>query len=143
MVSRRTWLAVLFALPVGAFAIGVITADVIDQLNSCVTWAPNSTYSESSRDSCREQTIRGDTRLRAAAMMAVYPGVILVAAVLGVWAAARSWRRMIFVAACLMLFATIPLLIELWPALLALLAGAGFIYLGYRIWAEERTARAT
>lgn len=122
----------LFALPVGAFAIGVITVNVIDQLNPCITWAPNS-YSRTPHDSCREHTIRGDTRIQAATAMAVY-GVIPVAAVLGIWAAARSRRRMMFIAACLMLFETIPLLIDLWPALLGLLAGAGFIYLGFRIW---------
>jgi hypothetical protein len=138
MVSRRTWLAVLFALPVGAFAIGVITVNVIDQLNPCVTWAPNSTYSGSSRDSCREHVIRGDSRIQAATTMVVLPGVILAAAVLGIWAAACSRRRMMFIAACLMLFETIALLIDPWLAPLALLAGAGFINLGYRIWAEER-----
>lgn len=124
---KRAWLALLFALPVGAFAIGVITLNVIDQLNPCVTWAPNSTYSRSSHDSCREHTIRGDSRIQAATTMVVLPGVILVAAVLGIWAAARSWRRMMLIAACLMLFETIPLLIELWPAPLALLAESGYI----------------
>ena len=56
---------------------------------------------------------------------------------------ARSRRRMMFVAACLMLFETIPLLIDPWLAPLALLAGAGFIYLGYRIWDEDRTKATT
>jgi len=140
MFPRRTWLAVLFALPVGAFAIGLITVDVIDQLNPCVTWAPNSTYSGSSRESCREQVIRGDSRIQAATTMVVFPGVILVAAVLGIWAAARSRRRMMFIAACPMLFETIPLLIDPWLAPLALLAGSGFIYLGYRIWDEKLPA---
>jgi hypothetical protein len=140
MFPRRTWLAVLFVLPVGAIAIGLITVDVIDQLNPCVTWAPNSTYRRSSHDPCKEHVIRGDSRIQAATMMVVFPGVILVAAVLGIWAAARSRRRMMFIAACLMLFETIPLLIEVWLAPLALLAGGGFMYLGYRVWAEERAA---
>jgi hypothetical protein len=42
-----------------------------------------------------------------------------------------------------MLFETIPLLIDPWLAPLALLAGAGFIYLGYRIWDEDRTKATT
>ena len=62
--------------------------------------------------------------------MAAVPGVVLLAGALAVLGAARKRPWFVFLAACLMFVEMVPLALTVWP--LALLTGAGFLYVANR-----------
>jgi hypothetical protein len=64
-------------------------------------------------------------------MLVAVQGVILLAAVLGIWGTLRARQWMVVLAGCLMILEAIPLMFSLWP--LALLAGVGFFWTAYRM----------
>jgi hypothetical protein len=85
MSRARTWLAVLVALPISIVAIGSMAFTFSELLNPCVVWGASnsgSVYRSADRP-CKEGKGVGETRMRAGFEMAVVPGVILLAAVLG------------------------------------------------------------
>jgi hypothetical protein len=136
MLRTRTWLAVLAALPVVIVAIRAISLDLMELSNPCVAWgvsAPGGLYRRSASDPCPQRTFRSDTRTRAAIIMLAIPGVIVLAAGVGIWAAARSRKRMMLLAACVMFCEALPLAVGFWGLPLALLAGGGFLYVACRI----------
>src|ERR1022692_2190670 len=59
------------------------------------------------------------------------PGVILLAAVLGVWGTIRSREWIVILAGCLMISEVFPLVLSFWP--LALLAGLGFFWTAHQM----------
>jgi len=64
-------------------------------------------------------------------MMVAVQGVILLAAVLGIWGTLRSRRWTVVLAGRPMVLEAFPLIFSFWP--LALLAGAGFFRTAYRM----------
>src|ERR1039457_1292732 len=96
MLRAGTWLAVLFALPVSLMAIRAVTQDLIELNDPCVTWGQTDSgggfgsFHRRGTDSCMQWSSHEETRTWAVTRMVGFPGVILLAAVLGIWAAACS-----------------------------------------------------
>ncbi|MGA3026087.1 MAG: hypothetical protein ABSF98_15065 [Bryobacteraceae bacterium] len=132
MARPRTGLAVLLALPVCLVAVRAIGIEVSDFFDPCFSWAvPNpGTGFIRANDPCVEHSGTSETKIQAAVRTAGVSGVIILAAVLGIWGEARSRRKMTAIGACLMILEAIPLVFSVWP--LPLLAGAGFIWLARR-----------
>lgn len=132
MLRARTWLAVLAALPVSLFAVRAISVNLSDFFNPCVGWGVGSSgaFQRSANAPCVQVTLRSETKTQAAVQMAAVPSVVLLAAVLGVWGAARSRPKVAFAGACLMFLEAIPLVFSIWP--LALIAGGGFLWVACR-----------
>ncbi len=148
MLRVGTWVAVLFALPVSLMAIRAVTQDLNELSDPCVAWGVSDSSGSGSfhrrgNDACMQWSSHEETRTWAVTRMVGFPGVILLAAVLGIWGASCSLRRMMFLAAALMLFEALPLAMGLWGMPLALLAGGGFLYMGYRIWGKAHTSATT
>jgi hypothetical protein len=133
MSRARTWLAVLVALPISIVAIGSMAFTFSELLNPCVVWGASnsgSVYRSADRP-CKEGKGVGETRMRAGFEMAAVPGVILLAAVLGVWGTIRSREWIVVLAGCLMILEVFPLVFSFWP--LALLAGVGFFWTAHQM----------
>lgn len=132
MLRARTWFAVLFALPISVVAIGSAANIAGDLVNPCVVWgASNSaSFDGTANDACKQGKGEGETRLRAVVTIVAVQGVILLAAVLGIWGTVRSRQWIVVLAGCLMIFEAFPLLFSFWP--LALLAGVGFFWTAHR-----------
>jgi hypothetical protein len=64
-------------------------------------------------------------------MLAAVQGVILLAAVLGIWGTVRSRQWMVVLAGCLMILEIFPTILSFFP--LALLAGIGFFWTAYHM----------
>jgi len=149
MLLARTLLAVVFALPVAVLAIRAVTQDLKELSDPCVAWGASDSgdfgdgFHHRGEAPCTQWSSHNETRTWAVTRMVAFPGLILLAAVLGICAVACSLRRMTFIAAILMLSEAAPLAIGLWGMLVALLAGGGFLYTGYRIWNEERHSAPT
>lgn len=126
------------ALPISTVAIGSMAYFLRQSVSPCVMWAGSNSASVHGNGShgCREITGVGQTRLQAAVEKVAVPGVILIAAVLGVWGTARSRQTVVIVAGLLMLLEMIPTGFSVWP--LALLAGIGFLVIANRM--PERAA---
>ncbi len=71
------------------------------------------------------------TRTQAALGLVGVQGVILVAAILGIWGTVRARQTLVIAAGLLMLVEIIPTIFSASP--LALLAGAGFLFVAYRL----------
>ena len=132
MSLARSWLAVIISLPVCCVAVRAIAIEVADLSDPCVEWgaAEDGSFRRGAGDGCAQRTGFAETRTLAEARTAAVPGMILLAAVLGVWGAARSRRKMTAIGALLVILEAIPLVFSLWP--LPLLAGAGFLWLARR-----------
>jgi hypothetical protein len=148
MLLARTLLAMLFALPVSLLAIHALTLDLSELSDPCIAWGASDSGGSDGlhwrgNDPCMQWSSHDESRAWAVTRMVGFPGLILLAAVVGIWAAACSLRRMMFLVAILMLFEAVPLAIGLWGMPLALLAGGGFLYTGYQIWNEERRSAST
>ncbi|MGA2184232.1 MAG: hypothetical protein ABSH47_14515 [Bryobacteraceae bacterium] len=124
MSWARTLLAVLVALPVSILAVRAISLELPDFFNPCVGWGGASPES-----SCVQHTSLSETKMQAAVRTAAFPGVIVLAAVLGIWGVARSHRKMTLIGACLMLLEAPLLAMTIWPVPLLVLAGGGFLWL--------------
>jgi hypothetical protein len=133
MSRARTWLAVLAALPISIVAIGSATFIFSDLVNPCVVWGASNSGSLyiSANHPCKEGKGVGETRIRAGIMLVAVQGVILLAAVLGIWGTVRSRQWMVVLAGCLMILEVFPTVFSFWP--LALLAGVGFLWTAYRM----------
>ena len=124
MSWARTLLAVLVALPVSILAVRATSIQVPDFFDLCIGWG-----GATPRTPCAVWSVMSETKLQAAVRTAAFPGVIVLAAVLGIWGVARSRRKMTLIGACLMLLEAIPLALTLWPLPLLVLAGGGFLWL--------------
>lgn len=133
MFNVRTWLAIAFALPISLFALGAIVIEVRDQLDPCFVWGGGTSYHVNRESPCAGRVVHADVRTRTQAVVVTVavPGVILIAAILGICGAARCQRQTLFIAACLMTLEAAPTVFSVMP--LALVAGGGFAYLGNRI----------
>jgi len=133
MSRARIWLAVLLAAPITIVAIGS-TAYIFSELVSpCVIWAASDSGRVYTRlpATCKEGKGEGETKMRGAMMLAAVQGVILLAAVLGIWGTVRSRQWMVVLAGCLMILEVFPTMFSVFP--LALLAGIGFFWTAYRM----------
>ena len=131
MWRGRTWAAVLVALPISTFAIGSVASFSFELTSPCVLWPDSGGYVASASHPCREVTGLGETRMRASIEAAAVPGMILMAAALGIWGAVRSRQAVVIVAGLLMVLEMIPTIFSVAP--LALLAGVGFLVVAYRM----------
>jgi len=133
MPRGKTWLVVLVVLPISIVAIGSTPYIFSELVSPCVIWRASDSGSLyiSANHSCKEVKGEGETRMRAVLMMVAVQGVILLAAVLGVWGTVRSRVWMVVFAGCLMILEVFPLVFSFWP--LALLAGVGFLWTAYRM----------
>jgi hypothetical protein len=127
MLRKRMLLALVFGLPISVIAVGSASYTFRQLSDPCVTWGAGHSVGLPTSGPCNQLTGNSETKMRAIMTMVAVPGVILTAAVLGVWAAGRSRRWPMVIAACLMLLEVFPLVFSFWP--LALLAGGGFLYL--------------
>lgn len=81
-------------------------------------------------DVCRSVTMNGESKLRAVTTTALVPGVLLLSALLATIGVARARRRLIFVAAGLMLAET-PVVFTIAP--LTLITGLLYLFFGIRV----------
>jgi uncharacterized protein YfaP (DUF2135 family) len=132
MRRRRTWVAVLVALPILIVTIASLAYFSAELTSPCVGWGGGNFYrSAGAREHCVQYTVRSQTRAQAALTKAAVQGIILVAAALGIWGTARARQAVAIVAGLLMLLEMIPTLFSVSP--LALLAGSGFLVVAYRM----------
>ena len=138
MKRLRTWLAVLFAVPISIFAVRAIALTLGELVDPCLIWsAPTSghfyrrAHTSSTAGPCAQYIQRSDTKTHAILLMLAVPGVILLAAVLGIMGMARSRQWMVVLAGLLMVFEAAPTIFSI--GVLALLAGVGLLILAFRL----------
>lgn len=120
-------------MPISIVAIGSAAFIFSDLVNPCVIWSASDSGSLhiGAHDRCKEVKGVGETRIRAGMMLVAVQGVILLAAVLGIWGTVRSRQWMVVLAGCLMILEVFPSIFSVWP--LALLGGVGFLWTAYRM----------
>ena len=131
-MRKRTWAAVLAALPISIVAIATTGYFFVQLTSPCVSWGGDSFNRRAGAEhGCKQYMGDSRTRTQAALSTAAVQGVILVAAALGIWGTIRSRQAAVIVAGLLMLLEMIPTLFSAAP--LALLAGAGFLLVAYHM----------
>ncbi len=128
--------AVLLILPISTVAIGSAAYSLTKMFSPCVGWGGKSPIGVVPRGSCREFSVNSGTRTQALLSAVPVQGVILLAAVLGVWGTARLRQPAVLIAGLLMLLEVIPLVFSFAP--LAVLAGAGLLVVAYRMEKQTR-----
>ena len=120
--------AILVVLPISAVAVGTLGWSVSQMFSPCVGWGgkPPATHG-----SCRQYSVDSQTRTQAALWAALLQGVILLAAVLGVWGTVRLRQIAVIFAGLLMFLEAVPLLFSAAP--LAVLASFGLLVVAYRM----------
>ncbi len=139
----RALLALLVALPISVVGVGTAAHRINQLLDPCVEWGVGEAGGGylGPHDPCGQRTGFGETRTQAYLTIAAVQGVMLLAAVLGVWGAARSRPKMMLLAGILTIFEMFPTAFSVWP--LALLTGAGFIYMGLEDQRQTNLIRPT
>jgi len=137
-VLRRVLRSPLVVLPVSAVAIGTASHTLAQLADPCVTWGVGDSGIGYIRphDLCGVHTGMGETRTEAGLMLAGIQGGMLLAAVLGVWGAARPRPKIMLLGGILMTLEMIPSVFSICP--LAVLTGSVLIYPGLR---NQRAAR--
>jgi len=127
------------AAPVAGIAIWSISHTVWELSDPCATWgisAGTAGVRVGPHDPSRTSGVHFESKASAAIRAAIFPGGLLVAAMLAVAGAALSRRRMILAAAVGMLMET-PFLFSIAP--LTLVVGLSFLFLAGRVHAESLT----
>jgi hypothetical protein len=129
----RVALTVLIALPMAGVAVGTAFHKMDELSDPCATWGLGNSGSGYIHpgDPCSQRSGYGETKDEAYLVLAAVQGVILLAATLAIWGAAGSRPKMMLIGGVLMVLEAAPLVFSLWP--LALLSGAGLIYMGIRL----------
>jgi hypothetical protein len=144
-------LAVAICAPPAGVAVWSVSRTVSQMSDPCVRWAGDGSHELSAsigpndagpndagpNDACRSVTMRGESRLRAAAMGALIPGGVLVSAALGIIGVWFSVPRLIFAGAFLMFAETLPVFTI---APLTWIAGLGFLFLARTVHEIEEAA---
>lgn len=139
---RRTAIsaAILITLPISIVAIASIANYVAELTSPCVVWGGGNFHKAADvKTTCKQYSGDSRTRSQAVLWMAGVPGVILMAAVLGVWGAVTSKKIILVVAGLLMLPEVVLLVFSFWP--LALLAGVGLLVVAYRLPAQADSGK--
>jgi hypothetical protein len=128
MWRKGIFAAILVTLPISAVAVGTLAWGVGQMFSPCLGWggkppAPNR--------SCNAYSTASQTRIQALLSALPLQGVIILAALLGVWGTVRLRQLPVVGAGLLMLLEAIPLLWSAAP--LAVLAGIGLLVLAYRM----------
>jgi hypothetical protein len=128
-------LAVLAVLPITIVAICAIGIELRDFGDPCVHWgggqnSGSGVVVHQLGQPCEHGTVIGETKPGVLLRMAIVPGVILGAAVTGIWGVFRSWRKATAVAGFLMILEIFPLIFSFWP--FAALSGVAFLWLSSR-----------
>ena len=126
--SRAKALVIVAAIPALLLAASSIGAQVSQFANPCVTWGAgeNAAAVLTRDDLCRQRTMMGETEQAAAVRIILVPGVLLLAAVLGIFGTARENWKLSLIAGSVLLLEAIPLALTVWP--LPLLAGGAFLW---------------
>jgi hypothetical protein len=126
--SRAKALIIVAAIPALLLAATSIGAQVPLFADPCVTWgvADNSSVELTRDDTCRQRTVVGETKQTAAVRIVLVPGVLLLAAVLGIWGTLREKWKLSLIAGSVLLLEAIPLALTVWP--LPVLAGGAFLW---------------
>jgi hypothetical protein len=127
--------AVLLILPISTVAIGSAAYSVSKMFSPCVGWGGKSPVGVVPKGLCREFSVNSGTRTQALLSAVPVQGVILLAAVLGVWGTARLRQPAVIIAGLVMLLEVIP---SFSFAPLAVLAGAGLLVVAYRMEKQTR-----
>jgi hypothetical protein len=135
---QRTLLLLLIALPISAVAIGTAARTVNELFDPCVSWGIGESGAGHiyPHDPCGTHTGYEKTRTQTCITLAAIQGVMLLAAVLGIWGAARSRPKIMLLAGIVMILEMIPTVFSAAP--LAVLTGAGFIFMGIRLQNQQR-----
>jgi len=137
-MRTRAILAVLATLPITLVAVRGIAVDVIGMFDPCTEWGggDSGSFYHELHEPCKQYKINGETKTRAAIRLSLVPGLILLAATMGIWGVLRSrWRPSLF-GGCVMMMEAIPLIFSVAP--LALLAGAGLLWAGEGVWSAHQ-----
>ena len=135
-VSRiRVLLTIIVSAPTALISGWSITRTLSQMVDPCVRWegsgGTSGTLSASigPNDVCKSVTVNGESKLRAGAVSALVPGVVLVSTVLAMIGVAVSHRWLIVVGAILMLAET-PVVFSMAPLTLI----SGLLYLLVAKW---------
>ena len=128
-------LTILVSAPAAVISVWSITRTLLQMFDPCVRWeasrGTSGTLSASigPNDACKSVTVIGESKLRAGAVSAMVPGVVLVSTVLAMIGVAVSRRWLIFGGSILMLAET-PVVFSIAPLTLI----TGLLYLVVANW---------
>ncbi|MBZ5590624.1 MAG: hypothetical protein LAP39_00195 [Acidobacteriia bacterium] len=137
-------LAGIVSLPTAGIALRAVGITAWQMFDPCVRWDASGSTSGSlsigPRDVCRTVTVNGQSKLRAATVTALIPGVVLLCTVLATIGVVRSRRGWIFAGAVLMLAET-PLTFTIAP--LTLMTGLLYLILANTGWRSRSVGEIT